>query len=169
MKVKRRRIIVSLVLVFISCGVDPNQGIVSSNAQTSSCGGFKQLAKTAALHYSQDSATYCSAEKIIWTYSSSTAMLGLLHTRIGANCASRLQMSVEEKNGVYVISQKDAKDPNLWAECDCVFDTYCDVPDIKGDSVVLSYQNRSYGLNLSDLSDTITIDTSGLYQCRLGK
>jgi hypothetical protein len=166
MKAYYRRLLIALVPVFFSCGVNPNQGIVSSNAQTSSCGGFKQLAKTTAIKYSQDSATYCSAEKIIWTYSSSTALLGLLHTRIGANCASKLQMSVEEKNGVYVISQKDTNDPKMSADCDCVFDTYCDVPDIKGDSIILSYQNKSYGLNLSDLIDTIIIDTSGLYQCR---
>lgn len=154
------------MLISISCGVDPNQGIVSSNAQTSSCGGFKLLAKTTAINYSQDSTTYCSAENIIWTYSTSTSLLGLLHTRIGANCASKLQMSVEEKNGVYIISQKDTKDPNMAARCDCVFDTYCDVSDIKSDSIIISYENKSYGLNLSDLIDTIIIDTSGLYQCR---
>jgi hypothetical protein len=154
-----------IALLFLSCQLSPQQGVVSTNSTTSACGGFTSLAKRAAMPYSQDSSNYCTAEKIIWTYSPGQKQLDILHVRIGANCASKLEMTVEENAGTYTILQKDNKDPRIMADCDCVFDTYCELQNVQNGPVVFVYQGQSYNVDLANLTGSIVIDTTHLYQC----
>lgn len=163
------RYLTFFVFLFLSCSLNsPDRNVVSSNSQTSACGGFKELSKQIALPDSNTGSEYCKAEKIIYNYSPTESLLKVLHTRIGANCASELEMSVEEIGGKYVIEERDKKDPNLSADCDCVFDTYCEINNVRKQSFILVYNNKDYNLDFSKSTfDTIIINTTTLYQCGL--
>lgn len=152
-------------LLLLSCDLTSNHNDkICSNSRTSNCGGFKELAKITTTAHIQDSSDYCQAEKIIWTYTPNEKKLEILHTRISANCASNLEMSVEESGGKYTIIQKDTS--NIIADCNCVFDTYCEIQNVKNGSVDIVYNEKEYKLNAALLTGEEIINTNKLYQCR---
>lgn len=157
------------IILLLSCGLGEQRTDVAVNSKTSACGGFKNLSKQVAKSYSQNSAAYCSAERLIWNYLSNEKQLSLMHTRIGANCAAKLQVRVEKSDNSYVLIEKDTRNPNVSADCDCVFDTYCEIPNVQGSFAELLIDNKSYQLDLSKSCDTIIIDTVSLYQCGIAQ
>jgi hypothetical protein len=153
------------MILLLSCGLIEQRADVAVNSKTSACGGFKSLSKQVAESYSQDTLAYCSAERLIWNYLSNEKQLSLMHARISANCAAKLEVRVEKTDNAYVLIEKDTRNPNVSADCDCVFDTYCEIPNVQGIYVDLVFENKNYQLDLSKSCDTIIIDTISLYQC----
>jgi hypothetical protein len=135
--------------------VDTTSQIISINSQTSPCQGFPSLAKAASIGYQKDSA-YCGATKFYWAYSSSLKVLYLLHTRIQANCAAMLTMGVVKSENTYTAIESDSsKGP---ANCDCTFDTYCEVPNINTNSICIYFEPK-HSLNYSQTTpDTLDLD-----------
>lgn len=149
-----------ILLMFLSCGLNPGPHVVSTDSRASSCGGFSTLAKNAMIPYTNDSLEYCKSEKLIWFYSSTDKKLEILHLRNYENCAAQLELYVEEKNGKYEIQQKDNRDPQVSALCSCVFDTYCAIPNVQKDSLVIVYKGLVDTLYLTHGTGVVMIDTS---------
>lgn len=155
-----------LIITIFTCGLDQKTN-VAVNARTSSCGGFANLSKRNSINYIQDSSTYCDAERLIWTYHSNEKQLDVMHTRIGANCAATLQVTVEKVYNSFELHEKDTHNPNVMANCDCVFDTYCEIQNVQGPSVEIGIGSSLFELDLSEGFGTIILDSLPLYQCGL--
>jgi len=151
-----------ILLVFLSCGLNPNSNVVSTGSQTSSCGGFSGLAKKAMNPYVHDSLEYCKSEKLMWSYSSADKKLGFLHLRIIENCAAQVEMYIETKNGKFEILQKDNSDQRIRALCDCMYDTYCAVPNVQQESIIIICEDHIDTLHLVEGSGVVVIDTTSL-------
>ena len=113
--------------------------VVSTNALTSKCGGFKSsaLAKRSENHITPEDTAPCLEETLFWRYDSASKVLTFIHRCIQANCAAMLSINVVQNDNRFIISQTDARDPNGMARCDCTFDLYCEVPNISGTTVAM--------------------------------
>jgi hypothetical protein len=143
------------VSVFLSCSdkiSSPDGRIVSLNAQTSNCGGYIPLAKRSqrSNYVTPEDTIPCLEETLFWRYDTSSHVLALLRRHISANCAAKLSMYVARKENTLIVNQNDARDPNMGADCDCVFDTYCEVPEISGQSVTIAIDSFSMTLALKE-------------------
>ena len=119
--VKAIMVIASLVMVVGCGGFSSNPGVISQQDAVSDCGGYKTDGSP-LFDYTGD---YCAANVLHWQYDSATETLGLSDERILLNCCGDHSMKIEDKDGVYVITETDA--PESFAggarcACMCVFD-----------------------------------------------
>lgn len=154
-----------LLLVLASCSLFDQSDYISKHHKSSGCGGFLELSKVAAIPDSLDSADYCSAEKLRWSYQEGTGVLELLLTRNLQNCAAKPEMNVTTSNDRLVIAMRDTNDPKVRAHCLCYFDLYCEVPAQSADTVTIEYQDILYGIDLTQGHGTVVVDTSTGWPC----
>lgn len=152
------------VIMFLACDTNEPQSTVSNKAQISACGGFKSLAKVAIFFYQKDSANYCKAELIRWSFDSVSNRLELLHTRIMQNCAAKLELRVIKTNNIYEMVETNTA--NITANCICYFDTYCEIADIKDRSITLLVAGKTFILNLDSGNGSIIVDSTSSGVCR---
>jgi hypothetical protein len=151
---------IALTCGLLACHQVPQTGSVA----VSGCGGFATLGKVAVMHYVQDSAEYCAAERLQWSYRAADRTLEVLHTRKPENCAARLVLSVRKiEDGSYLLTETNTS--TVSARCMCCFDTYCELPDIAGDSVSLVLDSLVYKLSTARDSGVFVLDTSPLMFC----
>ncbi len=113
-----------------------------------------------------DSAEYCSAEKLRWSYRENDHVLELYLTRRLMNCAVKPEMSVTQGDGRYTISVEDKNDPKVKASCMCYFDLYCEVAVGKAENLTVEFEGNSHEFDLSQSVGSSTVDTSSNWQCR---
>ena len=157
--------ILPLVAVFVSCSLFDRNEYLSTHHRSSGCGGFPDLAKVAAMPESPDSADYCSAEKLRWSYRRESGVLELLLTRNLRNCAAKPEMNVTAAPRRLVIALRDKSDPRLQANCLCYFDLYCEVPDQPADTLTIEYRDSLYDLDLTGGRGVVVVDTSTPWPC----
>lgn len=158
-----------LLFLFLSCstpqkkmtGTDEN--MILSNSSVSDCGGFQHLAKRSLAPYVPINDDYCSAEKLIWIYDASAKKLNITHCRFKANCGAKIVMTmINDENGVVIDEQDTSSMPT---DCECVFDTKCEIRNVEGERVSLALNGKSYTLQLSQSTGSIILSTEVLYQC----
>jgi len=160
----RKYLVVLALFGFLSCDQAPQTGSVAVNVRVSGCQGFKSLGKTALTPYVQDSAEYCAAEKLRWSYRAADRTLEVLHTRKPENCAARLELSVQKlEDGSYRLQEINTS--TVSARCMCCFDTYCELPDIAVGSVSLVLDSLVCKLSTAQGSGVFVLDTSTLVFC----
>lgn len=157
-------IILLTVAMFLACNTNEPQSAVSNKAQVSLCGGFKSLAKVAIFPYQKDTANYCKAELIRWSFDSVSHRLDLLHTRIQQNCAAELDVRIVKTNSIYEMVETNTA--NITANCICYFDTYCEIVDIQDRSVTISVAGKTFILNLDSGNGSIIVDSTSSSACR---
>jgi hypothetical protein len=99
-------------------GGNNDPGSITQAQQISECGGFNK-ARTLALTESGD---YCAAELLNWQYDEAAQKLTLTDARAELNCCGARTMVLEEKEGVYVVTETDGPDNFGRCTCMCVFD-----------------------------------------------
>lgn len=106
----------------------PGENPLNQAPQVSECGGFiKGGSQAKATIPMADPATYCEAEKLLWTYEASSQSLAFNNIRMQLNCCGIHTISSElDSSGTYVITEKDEPEmtPSGPARCgcECVFD-----------------------------------------------
>jgi hypothetical protein len=133
-----------------SCFFYPDEKTISINSQTSPCGGFRTLGKQSSGHLLPEDTVSCFDETLFWRYDCASKVLTLTHRRVHDNCSAILSMYVVGDNNKLTVRQSDGKNPNLFAECDCTFDLYCEVPNISGQTITLAIDSFSFTLQLAD-------------------
>lgn len=106
----------------------PGENTLNQAPQISECGGFvKAGGQAKATIPMADPATYCEAEKLLWSYEASSQSLALNNIRMQLNCCGiHTVSSALDESGTYVITEKD--EPELTPSgparcgCECVFD-----------------------------------------------
>jgi hypothetical protein len=153
------------VVVFVSCQSRSCPDTTAANFSSSECHGFASLPETAACAYEQDSADYCQAEKIRWSYSVATGTLAILHTRQWENCASKLVMSIIADDEGYTIIERDTSDQSIRADCMCCFDTYGEIAGVAAQTVTLRYEEHCYTVDLEAGEGAIKVDSTECWVC----
>lgn len=157
------------ILLFASlifnCEQSSNEKI---KGEVSLCQGFGSLAKKAITKpsLSIDSASYCSAERLLWEYDTMTCTLRLLHTRQIRNCASELSVEAIVIDNNITVNEIDNRDPNAGSGCDCPFDTYIEVPDVKSEQITVNYPKKSSVIKLKEGRGSIVLDSTHTEECR---
>jgi hypothetical protein len=112
-----------LMVVAAGCGgfgtEHENPGeITHQEDEISGCGGFEKEG-----NFFDVALAYCDAEILYWQYDAETETLMLADARVLLNCCGDHSMTIEEVEGVYVVTERDAP-MNYGARCACmcVFD-----------------------------------------------
>ncbi len=157
--------ILLFAFLIVNCGNSDEERI---KGEVSLCDGFRGLAKNAITKpsLSIDSASYCTAERLLWEYDTMTSIVRLLHTRQTRNCAAELSVEASVKDNSITVIENDNRDPNGGADCACTFDTYVEVPNITSESIIVNYPKKSLVLQLTDLSGSIILDSMQSEGCR---
>ena len=143
----------SFIVLQFHCGNSSqigNGGVASNNAQTSPCGGFSLLSKRMASSLLSEDTALCLEETLFWRYDAVSQILTLIHRHVNANCSAKLQMYVTREGNVFAIHQQDLGNPNLYAACDCMFDLYCEVPNVENTTIELLLDTLHFTVSLSE-------------------
>ncbi|MBN1294432.1 MAG: hypothetical protein JXB48_21525 [Candidatus Latescibacteria bacterium] len=173
-----------LTVVFLSCDSDsPVQtldDITVSGSSVSECGGFNTIGKISdnGSSFDIDPITYCEAERLYWTYESSTGTLKFMNTRVVLNCCGEHAITAATVNGVVVISEDDqpvnGTDRCL---CMCVYDFAIDISGIDAGVIParlqLTVDNETVtkwegSINLSDGDGIVITDDEPTIWCSAG-
>lgn len=157
--------ILLFAFLIINC---ENPGDDRIKGEVSPCKGFGSLAKKTIVKpsLSIDSASYCTAERLLWEYDTLTGTVHLLHTRISENCAAELSVEAIANDNSITVIEKDNMDPNGGADCNCTFDTYVEVPNITSESITVNYPEKSFVVQVKDLKGSIDLDSTPAEGCR---
>lgn len=130
----RIHLITRLALVaslFAACGDDPAKpsDLIPQSYAISKCGGFESKSTVTAPAPGVP-ASYCDAELLSWKYEKASGKLVLSNTRANLNCCGDRTVKIEEKDGVYLVTQIDepqaittgAGSSRARCSCMCVFD-----------------------------------------------
>jgi hypothetical protein len=125
-----------LTSLIAACGSDaknpdpanPSELIPQTYA-ISQCGGFESKSTFSAPAPGAP-ASYCDAELLSWRYEKATGKLVLSNTRASLNCCGDRTMKIEEKDGVYLVTETDEPQAIVTGSgptkarcgCMCVFD-----------------------------------------------
>lgn len=159
------------LLIILVCIYINNCEHLKSNkidGEVSYCQGFQAVEKVNNKKptLSIDSASYCSAEKLIWQYDENDSKLSLLHTRQIRNCAAKLIVEAILNENSLTITETDTRDPNAGSGCDCPFDTYIEVPNITAESITIKYPKTTLILELKEGIGSFVLDSSQTEDCR---
>jgi hypothetical protein len=134
-----------------------NEDVVSKNSSRSGCLGRTALQNNARI--TVDTAQYCWAERLYWSYDGQKILL--LHTRRFHLCDAQMYMRVIKVNNQYVIAENDTADRSGGGSmpCDCPFDTYCELP-IDTNSIEFKFGSDMYQIDLTTGSGCFLIDTT---------
>jgi len=110
-----------------------------------------------------DSADYCAAERLLWSFDDANNILELLHTRSLFNCAAKLDIEIIDTNGSYKIIENDTS--SIKARCMCYRDTYYEIYDIISPAISIVIEGKSFSLDLRDSNGAITLDTIENWPC----
>ena len=140
MTIVRFALLLSLVvgqLVACDPGDPSDDANLVQQAATSDCGGFLQVNDQGSLKVPEgDPATYCEAERLLWTYDAATQSLSVSNNRILLNCCGDHSMHVTLQGGVYVFTETDAPEfADARCGCMCVFDYAVDVSPLPADVI----------------------------------
>jgi hypothetical protein len=162
------------VVTIAACGTtsDPSNPGLTQTPLISECGGFLGQAKVEPP--APDPATYCEAERLLWTYDAEAGSLGLTNARIVLNCCGEHSIEVREEDGTYVIAERDAPElvegMEARCNCSCVFDFGVSVEGIEAgvidvrivrdvtddmESEKVVYEGK---IDLSEVQGAITVD-----------
>lgn len=157
--------VTAALTLMVACGPvgdDPEQDdqLLPQTYAVSECGGF--AANAPAKNSSGDfkvNATYCDAEVLNWSYEPKQGTLKLSNDRVLLNCCGDHKITVNEVQGVYVISETDAPEAATGSRCHCmcVFDLAVEVLKIPG------------GVVQVELQRTVTDDSKGTQKVFSGK
>lgn len=97
----------------------------------STCGGFD-------LPTPAEEGDYCEAERLLWTHDAASGSLELIDQRASLNCCGERSFEVEQVDGVYVVTQLDAPDPDSGrCYCTCAFDLAVTIEAVTGGEIAL--------------------------------
>lgn len=152
----------ALVVACGPVGDDPEQDdqLLPQTYAVSECGGFaaNAPAKASSADFKVN-ATYCDAELLNWSYEPKEGTLKLSNDRVLLNCCGDRKITINEVQGVYVITETDAPEAATGSRCHCmcVFDLAVEALKIPGGVVDV------------ELHRTITDDGKGTQKVFAGK
>jgi hypothetical protein len=94
---------------------------LSYQTALSECGGFWVEQYAPPPGDTDDTAEYCGAERLLWTYDPSSGALEITHTRVELNCCGVHSIDFSFADGVYLIAERDEPEVDR-CTCVCVFD-----------------------------------------------
>jgi hypothetical protein len=173
----------ALSIGLAACGsenesTNPTPSEIPQTYAVSECGGF--LEKATLLKISPPPQSYCDAEVLSWAYDQAAGTLTFSNNRIQLNCCGERTVSLFERNGEYVISEKDAPEQIMTptgpsgarCSCMCVFDLAVQGEKIPGGMIKVRLVREvtdsnepaqtifAGKINLSEGSGSIVIDSS---------
>ncbi len=121
-------LLASLLVACDGSGNEPSNVIPQSYA-ISKCGGFETRSTVTAPAPGTDS-SYCDAERLSWKYERASGKLVLSNLRASLNCCGDRTMKLEERDGVYWVTETDEPQAIVTGSgptrarcmCSCVFD-----------------------------------------------
>lgn len=147
---------------FLFCN-QPNQvksTVISKNSGQSSCVGL--LALKDQVHATLDTAQYCWAERLYWSYSGQQVQL--LHARIFYTCMSKVTMQVIKNNNGYLVKEEVSSEPEaILPNCDCPYDTYCEFT-VDTNAIALQLDSVIYQIDLTKISGCFVLDTQSRFR-----
>jgi len=109
-----------------------------------------------------DSAEYCDAERLRWTYDQNTCVLRLVHSRSILNCATKLDVRARINRDTIFVTEYDVRLddlPNIVAACClCPFDTYVEVADAPSEEIIVVLY-RQLCIGAGEYRDTLVTRT----------
>jgi hypothetical protein len=137
-------------------------------SEISACGGFPQALSLVFA----DPPAYCDAEVLYWEYAAATQTLTLTDSRVILNCCGEHGMTVDWRDGHYLLTETDAPQNLGRCSCMCVYDYRVTVQGIPqapfefelwrriSDSPETSGRKFTGTLDLSQPSGFVIIDAS---------
>ena len=160
-----KTILIAIIAFVLACTTTtgnrftPLVKTTSTESATSECKGSIPQVNTAVL-FTNDTTSFCSAEKLPWNYSSSDTILRIYHSRCIRNCACRYVIGAAYSGDTVTISEQDTNHFGQ-ADCICTFNLYTEIPVPAEPSLVtLAYDGNNWPVNLLEGNGCIIVDST---------
>jgi hypothetical protein len=150
-------LVTTVMAIALSCA--PQQGPPFINSETSSCGGFTSAKREMLMPVVVDTAHYCTAERLYWSFSEVAGIVHLMLTRVIADCTMKPVFSGTADSWTIALTEKVTPDTTGAAYCRCAFDSYAEVTGFTGGTIDITLDGAVYSINLADGEGSLIINS----------